>query len=136
MNKSEKNIIVSFYKQAVYSFKVSLQDNNTTEIISNYNNIKNLTALCNNLKVDVSEYKFLCKEELIIFLNATVNRKKLNYYFSVNDLLKGDYMQLIRDTLRNDAVDELLYMLDIAVEFNFISENLYQLIRNELEEIL
>ena len=136
MNKSEKNTIVSFYKQAVYSFKLSLQGNNTTEIILNYNNIKSLTTLCNNLKVDINEYRFLCKSDLIIFLNSTVNEKKMNYYFSVNDLLKGDYTQLIKDTIRLEAVDELLYMLEIAEYFNLITKNLHRLIRDELEEIL
>ena len=141
MNKSEKNTIISFYKEAMCSFKISLmrevvKGEEITEIISNYNNIKSLTALCNNLKVDISEYRFLSKSDLIIFLNATVNKKKMNYYFSVNDLLKGDYTQLIKDTIRLEAVDELLYMLEIAEYFNLITKNLHQLIRDELEEIL
>lgn len=141
MNKSEKNTIVSFYKEAMYSFKISLMrevvnGENITEIISNYNNIKNLTALCNNLKIDISEYRFLCKSDLIIFLNVTVSKKKMNYYFSVNDLLKGDYTQLIKDTIRLEATDELLYMLDIAEYFNLITKNIHQLIKDELEEIL
>ena len=136
MNKSEKNTITGFYQQTIYNFKLSLQGNDTTEIILNYNNVKNLTALCNNLNVDTTEYKKINKEEFIQFLNATVNNKKLNYYFSVNDLLKGDYIQLIKDVERLEAIDELLYMLDTAIYFNLITENLYQLIRNELEEIL
>ena len=141
MNKSEKNTIVSFYKEAMCSFKISLmrevvRGDEVTEIISNYNNIKSLTALCNNLKVDINEYRFLCKSDLIIFLNATVNEKKMNYYFSVNDLLKGDYTQLIKDTIRLEATDELLYMLEVAEYFNLITKNLHQLIKDELEEIL
>ena len=141
MNKSEKNTIVSFYKEAMCSFKISLmrevvRGDEVTEIISNYNNIKSLTALCNNLKVDINEYRFLCKSDLIIFLNATVNEKKMNYYFSVNDLLKGDYSQLIKDTIRLSATDELLYMLEVAEYFNLITKNLHQLIREELEECL
>ena len=136
MNKTEKNTIISFYKEAMYSFKLSLQGNNTAEIILNYNNVKNLTALCKNLNVDITEYKKINKEEFIQFLNATVNKKKLNYYFSVNDLLKGDYIQLIKDVERLEATDELLYMLDTAMYFNLITENLYQLVREELEEIL
>ena len=136
MNKTEKNTITSFYKEAMYRFKLSLQGNNTTEIILNYNNVKNLTALCNNLNIDITEYKKINKEEFIKFLNATVNKKKLNYYFSVNDLLKGDYIQLIKDVERLEATDELLYMLDTAIYFNLITENFYQLIREELEEVL
>lgn len=136
MNKTEKNSIISFYKEAIYSFKLSLQGNNTTEIILSYNNVKILTALCNNLNVDTTEYRKINKEEFIKFLNATVNKKKLNYYFSVNDLLKGDYTQLIKDTERLEATDELLYMLDTAIYFNLITENFYQLIREELEEVL
>ena len=136
MNKTEKNTITSFYKEAMYRFKLSLQGNNITEIILNYNNVKNLTALCNNLNIDITEYKKINKEEFIQFLNATVNKKKLNYYFSVNDLLKGDYIQLIKDIERLEATDELLYMLDTAMYFNLITENLYQLVREELEEIL
>ncbi len=136
MNKTEKNTITSFYKEAMYNFKLSLQGNDTTEIILSYNNVKNLTALCNNLNVDTTEYRKINKEEFIKFLNATVNKKKLNYYFSVNDLLKGDYIQLIKDTERLEAIDELLYMLDTAIYFNLITENFYQLIREELEEVL
>ena len=136
MNKSEKNIITSFYKEAMYNFKLSLQGNDTIEIILSYNNVKNLTALCNNLNVDTTEYRKINKEEFIKFLNVTVNKKKLNYYFSVNDLLKGDYIQLIKDIERLEATDELLYMLDTAMYFNFITENLYQLIREELEKVL
>ena len=136
MNKSEKNTIISFYNQAIYSFKLSLQGNDTNEIILSYNNVKNLTALCNNLNVDTTEYRKINKEEFIKFLNATVNKKKLNYYFSVNDLLKGDYIQLIKDVEKLEATDELLYMLDTAIYFNLITENLYQLIREELEEVL
>ena len=136
MNKSEKNITTSFYKEAMYNFKLSLQGNDITEIILSYNNVKNLTALCNNLNVDTTEYRKINKEEFIKFLNVTVNKKKLNYYFSVNDLLKGDYIQLIKDVERLEAIDELLYMLDTAMYFNFITENFYQLIREELEEVL
>ena len=141
MNKTEKNTIISFYKEAMYSFKISLMQevvrgDVVTEIISNYNNIKSLTALCNNLKVDINEYRFLSKSDLIIFLNATVNNRKMNYYFTVNDLLKGDYVQLIKDTLRLDATDELLYMLEVAEYFNLITKNINQLIRDELEENL
>ena len=141
MNKTEKNTIISFYKEAMYSFKISLMQevvrgDVVTEIISNYNNIKSLTALCNNLKVDINEYRFLSKSDLIIFLNATVNNRKINYYFTVNDLLKGDYVQLIKDTLRLDATDELLYMLEVAEYFNLITKNIHQLIRDELEENL
>ena len=141
MNKTEKNTIINFYKEAMYSFKISLMQEVVrgdvlTEIISNYNNIKNLTALCNNLKVDINEYRFLSKSDLIIFLNATVNNRKMNYYFTVNDLLKGDYVQLIKDTLRLDATDELLYMLEVAEYFNLITKNIHQLIRDELEENL
>ena len=141
MNKTEKNTIISFYKEAMYSFKISLMQevvrgDVVTEIISNYNNIKSLTALCNNLKVDINEYRFLSKSDLIIFLNATVNNRKMNYYFTVNDLLKGDYVQLIKDTLRLDATDELLYMLEVAEYFNLITKNIHQLIRDELEENL
>ena len=136
MNKTEKNTITSFYKEAMYNFKLSLQGNDITEIILSYNNVKNLTALCNNLNVDTTEYRKINKEEFIEFLNATVNKKKLNYYFSVNDLLKGDYTQLIKDVERLETTDELLYMLDTAMYFNFITENLYQLIREELEKVL
>ena len=136
MNKTEKTTITDFYKQAMYSFRLSLQGNNTAEIILSYNNVKNLTALCNNLNVDTTEYRKISKEGFIEFLNATVNKKKLNYYFSVNDLLKGDYTQLIKDAERLEATDELLYMLDTAMYFNFITENLYQLIREELEKVL
>lgn len=141
MNKTEKNTIINFYKEAMYNFKISLMQevvrgDMITEIISNYNNIKNLTALCNNLKVDINEYRFLSKSDLIIFLNATVNNRKMNYYFTVNDLLKGDYVQLIKDTLRLDAIDELLYMLEVAEYFNLITKNIHQLIREELEENL
>ena len=136
MNKTEKNTITSFYKEAMYSFRLSLQGNDTTEIILGYNNVKNLTALCKNLNVDTTEYRKINKEEFIQFLNTTVNKKKLNYYFSVNDLLKGDYIQLIKDVERLEATDELLYMLDTAMYFNLITENLYQLVREELEEIL
>lgn len=136
MNKSEKNIITSFYKEAMYNFKLSLQGNDITEIILSYNNVKKLTALCNNLNVDTTEYRKISKEGFIEFLNATVNKKKLNYYFSVNDLLKGDYTQLIKDAERLEATDELLYMLDTAIYFNLITENLYQLIREELEKVL
>ena len=136
MNKSEKNTIISFYQQTMYNFKLSLQCNDTTEIILNYNNVKNLTALCNNLNVDTTEYRKINKEEFIQFLNTTVNKKKLNYYFSVNDLLKGDYIQLIKDTERLEATDELLYMLDTALYFNLITENFYQLVISEYEEIL
>ena len=136
MNKTEKNTIINFYKHAMYSLKLSLQGNNTTEIILSYNNVKNLTALCNNLNVDITEYRKINKEEFIKFLNTTVNKKKLNYYFSVNDLLKGDYIQLIKDTERLEATDELLYMLDTALYFNLITENFYQLVRSEYEEIL
>ena len=136
MNKTEKNTITSFYKEAMYNFKLSLQGNDITEIILSYNNVKNLTALCNNLNVDTTEYRKINKEEFIKFLNVTVNKKKLNYYFSVNDLLKGDYTQLIKDVERLETTDELLYMLDTAMYFNFITENLYQLIREELEKVL
>ena len=136
MNKTEKNTITNFYNQAMYNFKLSLQGNDTTEIILNYNNVKNLTALCNNLNVDTTEYRKINKEEFIQFLNATVNKKKLNYYFSVNDLLKGDYIQLIKDVERLETTDELLYMLDTAMYFNLITENFYQLVREELEEVL
>ena len=136
MNKSEKNTITNFYKHAMYSFRLSLQGNNTAEIILNYNNVKNLTALCKNLNIDITEYKKINKEEFIKFLNTTVNKKKLNYYFSVNDLLKGDYIQLIKDVEKLEATDELLYMLDTAIYFNLITENFYQLVREELEEIL
>ena len=136
MNKTEKNTIISFYKEAMYSFRLSLHGSNTTEIILNYNNVKKLTALCNNLNVDTTEYRKINKEEFIKFLNATVNKKKLNYYFSVNDLLKGDYIQLIKDVEKLEATDELLYMLDTAMYFNLITENFYQLIREELEEVL
>ena len=136
MNKTEKNTITSFYKEAMYNFKLSLQGNDITEIILSYNNVKNLTALCNNLNVDTTEYRKINKEEFIKFLNVTVNKKKLNYYFSVNDLLKGDYIQLIKDVERLEATNELLYMLDTAIYFNLITENLYQLIREELEEVL
>ena len=136
MTKTEKTTITNFYKHAMYSLKLSLQGNNKTEIISNYNNVKNLTALCENLSFNITECRKINKEELITFLNATVENKKMNYFFSVNDLLKGDYVQLIKDTLRLDATDELLYMLDIAEYFNLISENLYNIIREELEENL
>ena len=141
MNKTEKNTIINFYKEAMCNFKISLMQEVVrgdvlTEIISNYNNIKNLTALCNNLKVDINEYRFLSKSDLIIFLNATVNNRKMNYYFTVNDLLKGDYVQLIKDTLRLDTTDELLYMLEVAEYFNLITKNIHQLIRDELEENL
>ena len=141
MNKTEKNTIINFYKEAMYSFKISLMQEVVrgdviTEIISNYNNIKSLTALCNNLKVDINEYKFLCKSDLIIFLNATVNNRKMNFYFSVNDLLKGDYAQLIKDTLRLDATDELLYLLEVAEYFNLITKNVHRLIKDELEEMM
>ena len=141
MNKTEKNTIINFYKEAMYSFKISLMQEVVrgdviTEIISNYNNIKSLTALCNNLKIDINEYKFLCKSDLIIFLNSTVNNRKMNFYFSVNDLLKGDYNQLIKDTLRLDAIDELLYLLEVAEYFNLITKNIYQLIKGELEEMM
>ena len=136
MNKTEKNTITSFYKHAMYSFRLSLQGDNMTEIILNYNNVKNLTALCKNLNVDTTEYRKINKEEFIQFLNVTINKKKLNYYFSVNDLLKGDYIQLIKDVERLEATDELLYMLDTAIYFNLITENFYQLVREELEEIL
>ena len=136
MNKTEKNTITSFYKEAMYNFKLSLQGNDITEIILSYNNVKNLTALCNNLNVDTTEYRKINKEEFIKFLNVTVNKKKLNYYFSVNDLLKGDYTQLIKDVERLEATNELLYMLDTAMYFNLITENFYQLIREELEKVL
>ena len=141
MNKTEKTTITDFYKQAMYSFKISLiqeitRGEHLTEITSNYKNVKELTKLCRKLNIDTTEYRKINKAELITFLNATVKNKKMNYYFSVNDLLKGDYTQLIKDAERLEATDELLYMLDTAMYFNFITENLYQLIREELEKVL
>ena len=139
MNKSERTTMINFYKQAMYNFKASLlyeitRSNQKIEIISNYKNIKSLTKLCRNLNIDTTEYRKLNKSELTTFLNATVDNKKMNYYFTVNDLLKGDYIQLIKDVLRLDTVDEFLYALEIAEYFNFITSDFYYLVRDELEK--
>ena len=67
-------------------------------------------------------------------LMKSYNHTDINYHFSINDLLYGDYNQLLYDIEKTGAWDKLNLLLDKALMHGIIDELKYNIAKNAIEE--
>lgn len=132
MNKKENLIISEEVKNALYELKLSLRES-TEEINEKKYYLFKLIDLCDNLNIDIKENLKLDKEEFRLLMNSYGH--KTNYYYSVTDLLYGDYNQLIRDAETKETWDELNIMIKNALLFNLIDNNEYNIIKELINKV-
>ena len=132
MNKKENLIINEEVKNAVYELKLSLRES-IKEVNEKKYYLFKLVDLCKRLDIDIKDSLKLDKEEFRALMNSYGH--KTNYYYSVSDLLYGDYNQLVRDAEIKDAWDELNIMIENALLFNLIDNNEYSIIKELINKV-
>ena len=65
---------------------------------------------------------------------CSYNHTDINYHFSINDLLYGDYNQLLYDISKTEAWDKLNLLLDKALMHGLIDDIEYELVKDMINE--
>lgn len=133
MNKKENLIINENLREAAYQFKLSLRESKK-EISIKYYHLEKLIELINNLDIEYDKDILKLDKDEFMILMTNYNHTDINYHFSINDLLYGDYNQLLYDIEKTGAWDKLNLLLDKALMHGIIDELKYNIVKNAAEE--
>ena len=133
MNKNEKSVINENLREAVYQFKLSLRES-SEEVSIKYYHLEKLIELINNLDIEYDKDTLKLDKNEFMTLMKSYNHTDINYHFTINDLLYGDYNQLLYDIEKTGAWDKLNLLLDKALMHGIIDELKYNIAKNAIEE--
>ncbi len=133
MNKNEKSVINEKLREAAYQFKLSLRESKK-EISIKYYHLEKLIELINSLDIEYDKDILKLDKDEFMTLMCSYNHTDINYHFSINDLLYGDYNQLLYDIEKTGAWDKLNLLLDKALMHGIIDELKYNIAKNAAEE--
>ena len=133
MNKKENLIINESLREAAYQFKLSLRESKE-EISIKYYHLEKLVELMNNLNVEYDKNILKLDKDEFIILMTSYGHTDINYYFSINDLLYGDFNQLLNDIEKTGAWDKLNLLLDKALLHGLIYNVEYELVKDMINE--
>ena len=135
MNKKENSIINENLREAAYQFKLSLRESRK-EVSIKYYHLEKLVELMNNLNVEYDKDILKLDKDEFMTLMTNYGHTDINYHFSINDLLYGDYAQLFTDIEKTGAWDKLNLLLDKALMHGIIDELEYKIVHEELEKFI
>ena len=133
MNKKENSIMSESLREAAYQFKLSLRESKE-EISIKYYHLEKLVELMNNLNVEYDKDILKLDKDEFIILMTSYGHTDINYYFSINDLLYGDFNQLLIDIEKTGAWDKLNLLLDKALLHGLIYNVEYELVKDMINE--
>ena len=133
MNKKENSIMSESLREAAYQFKLSLRESKE-EISIKYYHLEKLIELMNNLNVEYDKDILKLDKDEFIILMTSYSHTDINYYFSINDLLYGDFNQLLNDIEKTGAWDKLNLLLDKALLHGLIYNVEYELVKDMINE--
>ena len=133
MNKKENLIMSESLREAAYQFKLSLRESKE-EISIKYYHLEKLVELMNNLNVEYDKDILKLDKDEFIILMTSYGHTDINYYFSINDLLYGDFNQLLNDIEKTGAWDKLNLLLDKALLHGLIYNVEYELVKDMINE--
>ena len=133
MNKNEKSIMNEKLREAAYQFKLSLRESRK-EVSIKYYHLEKLVELMNSLDIEYDKDVLKLDKDEFMTLMTNYGHTDINYHFSINDLLYGDYNQLLYDISKTEAWDKLNLLLDKALMHGIIDELKYNIVKNAIEE--